>query len=127
MFQVVLKCVNRLGFAAIGGRNLHCRVCRRREESPPGSREAWAVMEGIVEKGACSGPDKVEHQQTHPACASCRSDMQSKFGVFPRIIEMLYRCEKGKTEAQSASNGQVLMMYEKRGKNDTDVLLMKSS
>lgn len=46
-----LKCVNGLGFAAIGGRNLHCRVCRGREESPPGSREAWAMMEGIVEQG----------------------------------------------------------------------------
>lgn len=74
-----LKCVNRLGFAAIGGRNLHCRVCRR-EECPPGSRDALAVMEGTVEKRACSWPDKAEHQQRYPERASCRSDLQSKFG-----------------------------------------------
>lgn len=83
VFQVVLKCVNRLGFAAIGGRNLHCRVCRRREESPPGMQGGMGCDGGNSgEKGVCSGPDKVEHQQTHPECASCRSDMQSKSGVF---------------------------------------------
>lgn len=50
-----LKCVNRLGFAAIGGRDLHCRVCGRREESPPGSGEAWAEMEGVVGTGPVLG------------------------------------------------------------------------
>lgn len=74
--------MSRLRFAAIGGRNLLCRVCRRERESPPESRETWAMMEGVVEKGPVHGLIKAERQQRYPECASCRSDMQKKLGLF---------------------------------------------
>lgn len=69
-----LKCVNRLGLAAIGRRNLHCRVCRRKEGM---GWDGW-----ISRKGACSWPDKAEHQWGYSKCTPCRLDMQSEFGIF---------------------------------------------
>lgn len=46
----------RLGFAAISRRDLHCRVCRGREESQSGSREAWTEMEEKLENWPVTGP-----------------------------------------------------------------------
>lgn len=86
--------------------------------SPPGSRLGTGCDGGNSgeKRGACSGPDKVEHQQTHPECVlhvgqTCRGGFG---GLSPRIIAMLYRGERDKAEAQPASNGQVLMIHGKK-------------
>lgn len=70
------------------------------------------MMEGIVEKGPVLGLIKMNISR------GILGVLQKVWGLLAltSVTEMLYCCEKAKLGKHSASNGQILMRHERKGK-----------